>query len=1087
MAGSSSDSRSSAECGREILDDWNLGEGSDDLGADTPEPDRDERAAGEDPSVQKNPALHPPTTPHISWELLDRADSGAPRPVSSPGKAVPQSAELLAGFELEGSERDWGSTVARRPHHEAAGPETPARGSAARASGQVDASSSRGTVGSLRPGDVLAGFRIILELGRGAFARVYLAEEVSLGRRAVAIKVSRPEGDEPQILARLQHTHIVPVHSVCDDPQSGLRVLCMPYFGGANLAQVLEASGGLIPTHHDGRSLVKALDQVSRNYTSVSSRPAGPVGPAGSAGRGRAWRTDQTTAPCPPLFSADKQSLSSSSSRFGSLFSRWVGPRVVPSASVEEQEGDHDKPSRQFLHGASAVQAAVWIVARLADGLEHAHSRGLLHRDLKPSNILLAGDGTPMLLDFNLSVESLPFTGETEIQRAFVGGTLPYMAPEHLDAFNPRGSTHPDAVDERSDIYALGLILFEMMAGDAPFPEPPSAGSMLESIQQLYASRRKVPSLRARCPDIPWSLDALVAKCLAFDPSQRYARARDLAEDLHRFLEHLPMKHGPEPSFRERMGKFARRHPGLCGATSITLIALVLIAFLGATIVMGHRILQDIYARVQIRRFDRNFTEIQFLLNSASDSDENLKRGLAKASKELAHLEGETGLPPLTEGWPTRVTLVERRRLREQLVELIMLDARARVTRAKRHGSEDDRREAVEGAIRRLDDAETIDPAAPSALYAERARYYAALGLAEKADADRKRAAARVPTTCHDLTLAGTTLFAAGDCAGAERALRQALQVEMTSFWTWYVLGHCHFAQRRYLEAAGDFGACAARDPTFAWVHFNRGLALAKAGRLLDAQVSYDRALEIDPKFTEALVNRALVELELNDLERARDDLTAAIKRGRDDLVVFAALGETWSRLGRREESERYFASLLERDPSNLIVRVARGITRIHTNPTGAEGDFRDVLEQDDRNAQAHYGMALLVRKDDLKKALDHLDRALDSNANLIDALQLRALVRAKLGERGALDDVDRLVESATANRLYNGACAVAILSETTADPRLVSHAMDLLTQAIRSGFPAREAAVDPDLKPLRASPRFDQLMKGVGGFRRRG
>ena len=93
------------------------------------------------------------------------------------------------------------------------------------------------------PGDELAGFRILQELGRGAFARVYLAEEIHLGGRLVAIKVSRPEGEEPQILARLQHTHIVPVHSVCDDPETGLRVLCMPYFGGANLAQVLDAAG----------------------------------------------------------------------------------------------------------------------------------------------------------------------------------------------------------------------------------------------------------------------------------------------------------------------------------------------------------------------------------------------------------------------------------------------------------------------------------------------------------------------------------------------------------------------------------------------------------------------------------------------------------------------------------------------------------------------------------------------------------------------------------------------------------------------------------------------------------------------------
>ena len=134
---------------------------------------------------------------------------------------------------------------------------------------------------------------------------------------------------------------------------------------------------------------------------------------------------------------------------------------------------NQDQPSRQFLHGASAIQAAVWIVARLAEGLEHAHSRGLLHRDLKPANILLAADGTPMLLDFNLAADLLPEVGEGEIRRALIGGTLPYMSPEHLDAFNPRGSTAPDAVDERSDIYALGLMLFEMLAGEHPFPEPP--------------------------------------------------------------------------------------------------------------------------------------------------------------------------------------------------------------------------------------------------------------------------------------------------------------------------------------------------------------------------------------------------------------------------------------------------------------------------------------------------------------------------------------------------------------------------------------------------------------------------------------
>ena len=250
------------------------------------------------------------------------------------------SVELVAGFELEESRAIWGSTQA--PGRGAIG----SRGADARRDDRVRSPTRRPagrdtTLGLPHPGDELAGFRIILELGRGAFARVYLAEEVNLGRRPVAIKVSRPDGDEPQILARLQHTHIVPVHSVSDDPDSGLRVLCMPYFGGANLAQVLEAAGGLVPTHHDGRSLVKALDQVSRNFSSESSRAIGSWLIAAGLGR-RGPSRSSSAAPVHPLDSP-KACTAQAASRFRSLFSRWVGP-ARPAAGRGGPEEHEDGP-----------------------------------------------------------------------------------------------------------------------------------------------------------------------------------------------------------------------------------------------------------------------------------------------------------------------------------------------------------------------------------------------------------------------------------------------------------------------------------------------------------------------------------------------------------------------------------------------------------------------------------------------------------------------------------------------------------------------------------------------------------------------
>ena len=100
--------------------------------------------------------------------------------------------------------------------------------------------------------------------------------------------------------------------------------------------------------------------------------------------------------------------------------------------------------------------------AQLADGLAHAHARGIVHRDLKPANVLLTDEGRPMLLDFNLS-EDTKLRASPEGGR--MGGTLPYMAPEQIDAFRSRRGV----VDGRCDLFALGVILYELLTGRHPF------------------------------------------------------------------------------------------------------------------------------------------------------------------------------------------------------------------------------------------------------------------------------------------------------------------------------------------------------------------------------------------------------------------------------------------------------------------------------------------------------------------------------------------------------------------------------------------------------------------------------------------
>src|SRR5262249_30733938 len=119
-----------------------------------------------------------------------------------------------------------------------------------------------------------------------------------------------------------------------------------------------------------------------------------------------------------------------------------------------------------LLRGYSYVQAVIWTVAQLAEGLHHAHQRGILHRDIKPSNILISAEGQPLLLDFNVSQDA-----GGDAAQAVLGGTVAYAAPEHLRALLLRTPEALGQVDRRSDIYALGLVLTEMLIGRRLFTQ----------------------------------------------------------------------------------------------------------------------------------------------------------------------------------------------------------------------------------------------------------------------------------------------------------------------------------------------------------------------------------------------------------------------------------------------------------------------------------------------------------------------------------------------------------------------------------------------------------------------------------------
>ena len=762
---------------------------------------------------------------------------------------------------------------------------------------------------------------------------------------------------------------------------------------------------------------------------------------------------------------------------------RW--PRSIrrePSNARFDPLDDRDpvQPARRFYREAGFVRSAAWIAARLTEGLEHAHSRGLLHRDLKPSNILIAADGTPMLLDFNLAAHA---GHVAEGDRVLMGGTLPYMAPEHLDAFHPNGTTPPEAVDERADIYAMGLILFEMVAGHHPFPEQPTGRPLPEVVRAMTLERLgSPPSPRASNPDVPRSLDAIVRKTLDPDPTRRHARAGDLAEDLRRFLDDRPLKYTNEPSLGERLAKWSRRNPRATGASTVGLLALFLIAVVGVGSLTLSRHLGQASARLRLRAFESRFDECQFLLNIASGPADHLDQGIALAEDAIAQagltLDPSRPSPSGAGTWVDTLATEERVVIRANLSELILLVSTARVLQAERSRSEPKRRRALETSIVRLDLAERIDPHPPRVLFQNRARYYSALGEATKAALDRKRAEATPLTSGRDFYLQGTALLAQRHADRAEPALLKSVGLEPRRFWSWFALGLCHYDQARFAEAAGDFAVCTVLTPRFAWPWMNRGLALAQAGRLVEALESYNRAIEADDRLPSALANRGLALLELGKPDPAVADLTRAIDLGLRNMPIRAAQAEALARSGRQAEAIAALDRMIEENPELPLPWISRGTIRSALDPVAAESDFRQVLALHPDDPAAHLGLARLRVQARPQEALAEADLSLRGDPNRLEALELRAWLRARLGDTRAIGDVDRLLHAPTPHRLYNAGCALALLGAADPQSDLPARAIDLVRRAVDSGFPPGGSAPTPTSDPSTNSPLFGPSSK---------
>jgi len=859
------------------------------------------------------------------------------------------------------------------------------------------------------PGDCLHDFRLVGELGRGAFGRVYLAHQVGLAQRPVALKVAVDLGVESHTLAQLQHTNIVPIYSV--HRADGLHAVCMPYFGRTTLADVYRDLLLDKKVPNSGQALVSTWRE---RRTRTASNPAAPETPAA------------------------------------------------------EPETPAAETAFHKMARLSYADAVLWLAARLADGLAHAHERGILHRDLKPANVLLTDDGEPMLLDFNLASDA-----KIDATVARVGGTLQYMSPEQIAAFSgqPREATGHGPLTPASDLYALGIILFEMLTGTPPFPSHKKQ-AMPDLLRLMRADRSAAaPSPRSRNAAVSPAVDAIVRRCLDPDPARRYQSARELAEDLRRQLDHRPLKHTPEPSLLERLGKFRRRHPALLSWTTAAAVVVTLGASLGlAAFWRGERV-ADLEAREAARGLTEDRRELEFLLTTRTAAT-RVEQALDRGESALARF-------PDGDGRLARLSDAERAQAADDLRDVYWLSAQAHLLRVNpvrpiETPADLDRAEAlVAEALRRYPAGDV-----PVSVRLQQARVARLRGRTAEADALEQQAKAQSPQGAQDLYRLAFALAEQGRFRQALDAVSDSLDRAPTPFNAWFLRGLCCDHLGREADAAAAYTVCTALKPTVSAAFFNRGLSRARQRQFDLARKDFTEVLRLDGDHGEAYFNRALAQQATGDLAAAEADATKALALGSDATRLYLVRARIRERRGDAAGAKADLAEGLKREPTDARGWVARGLARLPADPAAALADFDAALRVEPRSFaalqnKAHVLGKYLGRTEDAVRALDE---AVALYPEDVRPLAGRGVLRARLGR-----DADAAADAATALTLdgqpanvYQVAGIYALLSKR--DPAQRDAAFRLLTQAVKAGFGGDLLAIDRDLDPLRDDARFAQV-----------
>ena len=374
----------------------------------------------------------------------------------------------------------------------------------------------------------LGDFRILRELGSGGMGFVYEAEQLSMGRH-VALKILPMAGalqekslqrfrNEVRAASMLDHPNIVSIYSVGEE--RGVHYYAMQLIRGQSLARVIEEL-----SRTDDPTGCLTGDSISQILSVGSLKPSISV--------------DDPTE---------------------DEIAKDVAPEVRPSADTKAEPQAHASTLKATPRNAQYYRSVARLGIQAAEALGHAHDLGVLHRDIKPGNLMLDASANLHITDFGLArIEAdagMTMTGD-------LVGTLRYMSPEQALAKRV-------VIDHRSDIYSLGMTLYELVALRPAF----GAANRQELLNQIaFDEPRKLRQLNA---SIPREVETIIHKALEKNPDDRYESAEEMADDLKRFLDDRPIHAKPANVF-QRVNKWARRHQAAVLTAAATLISAIVL------------------------------------------------------------------------------------------------------------------------------------------------------------------------------------------------------------------------------------------------------------------------------------------------------------------------------------------------------------------------------------------------------------------------------------------------------------------------------------------------------------------------------